>query len=115
MNRLLFGQININSIRKKFELLFSLVSNNIDVLLISETKIKNKFPVSQFCVHGYSVPFRLDRTWNEGGIMLCFYLVICYYVIWYYVTLCRVLRKFIFENEIEAFLLKLICVRLSVS
>ena len=48
MNRLLFGQININSIRKKFELLFSPVSNNIDVLLISETKIKNKFPVSQF-------------------------------------------------------------------
>ena len=45
VNRLIFGQINMNSIRNKFEFLFSLVSNIIDVLLISETKI-DKFPVS---------------------------------------------------------------------
>ena len=38
LNPLIFGQININSIRNTFELLFSLVSNNINVLLISETK-----------------------------------------------------------------------------
>ena len=36
LKRLIFGEININSIRNKFELLFCLVSNNIDVLLISE-------------------------------------------------------------------------------
>ena len=53
VNRLIFVQININSIRNKFELLFSLVSNNTDVLLISETRIENTFPVSQFCVPGY--------------------------------------------------------------
>ena len=80
LNRLIFGQININSIRNKFELLFSLVSNNIDVLLISETKIDNTFPVSQFCVPGYSVPFRLDRQKTEE--VLCYmlrniYLVEC--------------------------------------
>ena len=39
VDRLIFGQININSIRNKSELLFSLVSNNIDVLIISETKM----------------------------------------------------------------------------
>ena len=27
--------------------------------LISETKVDNAFPVSQFCLPGYSVPFRL--------------------------------------------------------
>ena len=93
VNRLLFGQININSIRNKFELLFSLVSNTIDVLLISETKIDNAFPVSQFGVPGYSVPFRLDRTGNGGGIML-------------YVKEhipCIMLSKCTFEKEIEAF------------
>ena len=62
VNRLILDGININSIRNKFELLFSLVLNNIDVLLISETKIDNTFPVSQFCVPGYSVPLRFDRT-----------------------------------------------------
>ena len=87
VNRLIFGQININSIRNNFELPFSFVSNNIDVLLIHETKIDNTFPVSQFCVPGYSVPFRLERTGNKGGIML-------------YVKEnipCRMLSKFTFE------------------
>ena len=62
VNRLIFSQININSIRNNFKQLFSLVSNNLDVLLISETKNDNTFPVSYFCVLGYSVPFRLERT-----------------------------------------------------
>ena len=36
--------------------------------LISETKVDNAFPVSQFCVPGYSVPFILDCTKKGGGI-----------------------------------------------
>ena len=40
------------------------------MLLFSETKIANTFPVSQFCVPEYTVSFRLDRTGNRGGIML---------------------------------------------
>ena len=97
VNRLIFGQININSIRNKFELLLSLVSSNIDVLLISETKIDDTFPVSQFSVPGYSVPCRLDRTGNGGCVML-------------YVKEhipCRMLSKFTFEKEIEAFAIKI--------
>ena len=97
VNRLVFGQININSIRNNFELLFSLVSNNTDVLLISATKIDNTFPLSQFCVPAYSVPFRLDRTGNGGSIML-------------YVKEhipCRMLSKFSFEKEIEAFAIEI--------
>ena len=74
-----------------------MVSNNIGVLLISETKIDNTFPVSQFCVPGYSVPFRLDRTENGGGIMLCVKEHIP----------CRILRKFTFEKEIEAFAIEI--------
>ena len=38
--------------------------------LISETKVDNEFPVSQFCVAGYSVPFKLDRTGKGGGMTL---------------------------------------------
>ena len=37
--------------------------------LISETKVDNAFPVSQFCVPRYSVPFRLDRTEKGGGVI----------------------------------------------
>ena len=69
MNGLIFGQVNINSITNRFELRFYLVSNNIDVLLIFEAKIDNTFPVSQFCVPGYSVPSILDSTGNGGCFM----------------------------------------------
>ena len=80
MNRLSFDQINHNSIRNKFELLFSLFSYNIDVLLISEGNIDNTFPVSQFCVPGYSV--HSDLTAQETEEVLCrmlrnMYLVEC--------------------------------------
>ena len=96
VNRLIFGQVHINSIRNKFELLFSLISNNVDVLLICATKIDKTFPVSQFCVPGYSAPFRLGRTGNGGGIML-------------YVKHipCRMVSKFTFEKEIEGFAIEI--------
>ena len=38
--------------------------------MISETKLDNSFPVSQFLVDDYTPPFRLDRDNNRGGIML---------------------------------------------
>ena len=39
INRLIFAQLNINSLRNKFESLQHMINKNIDVLLISETKI----------------------------------------------------------------------------
>ena len=36
--------------------------------LISETKVDNTSPVNQFCVPGYSLSFRLDRTGKGGSI-----------------------------------------------
>ena len=38
------GHININSIRNKFEMLFSMVKDNIDILMVSETKLDSSFP-----------------------------------------------------------------------
>ena len=39
-NKLVFGHFNINSIHNKFELLSKQVKGNIDVLMISETKVE---------------------------------------------------------------------------
>ena len=47
-SRIIFGQININSIRNKFDLLMNIIKNEIDIFMISETKIDNSFPISQF-------------------------------------------------------------------
>ena len=43
---------------------------NIDILMTSEMKFDNTFPVSQFLIDGYTPPFTLDRDNNGGGIML---------------------------------------------
>ena len=46
-NRLIFTYININSLRNKFEMLQEVIGNNVDVLLISETKLDPSFPSGQ--------------------------------------------------------------------
>ena len=38
--------------------------------MISETKLDESFPPSQFLLNGYSVPFRFDRNGIGGGILL---------------------------------------------
>ena len=48
----------------------NIIKNEINILMISETKIDNSFPISQFTMTGYSIPFRLDRTSHGGGILL---------------------------------------------
>ena len=46
------------------------VAENIDILLITETKIDSTFPVKQFYLNGYYVPYRSDRNTNRGGILV---------------------------------------------
>ena len=61
-NRIIIGQININSIRSKFHDLVKEVRSNIDILLISKTKLDASFPTSQYLINGYSFRYRLDRN-----------------------------------------------------
>ena len=70
LNRVIIGQININSIRNKTELLSEAVLGNIDFLMVSEAKIDMSFPASQFVIQGFAAPFRLDRTNTGGGILV---------------------------------------------
>lgn len=70
INRISIGQININSLRNKFDFLNSMVNGNLDILLVTECKIDDSFPTAQFHMQGYSSPFRLDRNSCGGGILL---------------------------------------------
>ena len=63
INRILCAQININSIRNKFNQL-------IDILVITETKLNDSFPEAQFLFEGYTMPYRLDRSEHGGRIMI---------------------------------------------
>ena len=68
-NRLIIAQLNINSLRNKFDSLVRMPHNNLEVLLISETKIDSSFPTAQFQIEGYKT-YRLDKNANGRDILL---------------------------------------------
>ena len=47
-----------------------LLLKHIDVLVITEAKLDDSFPTSQFLMKGFAEPFRLDRNRNGGGVMI---------------------------------------------
>ena len=44
IKRLIIGHININSVQYKFEMLWNSIKGNLDILMISETKLDSTFP-----------------------------------------------------------------------
>ena len=62
-----------------------------DILIITETQLDDTYPISQFHTDSYSMPYRLNRNRNGGGIII-------------YVREdipSKVLRKYLFPNDIE--------------
>ena len=69
--RIIIAHLNINFLEKKFEALRSLVEAKVDILIISETKIDASFPLNRFIFKGYSTPFRADRNY-QGGVLIIY-------------------------------------------
>ena len=44
----MIGHLNVNYIRKKFDLLKKVVAEEIDILMITETKLDDSFPLLSF-------------------------------------------------------------------
>ena len=70
VNRVLIGNLNINSIRNKFEQLKDTVLKYIDILILTETKLDETFLTSQFLMDGFSKPYRFDRNKYGGGVTI---------------------------------------------
>ena len=70
LNCITTAQLNINSIRYKFDALVSSIRGNVDILMISETKIDDSYPTRRFLIDGYTAPYRLDRNSVGGGILV---------------------------------------------
>ena len=69
-NSLILGYLNINPTVGKFGHLKVLIENNIDILVLTETKIDSGFPNAQFRIDGFSEPFRLDQNKFGGGVLI---------------------------------------------
>ena len=61
-DRLIIAQLNINSIRNKFDALKTIFSGIIDILGITESKLDN--------TNQFPLPFCLDRDSYGGGVMI---------------------------------------------
>ena len=67
----IFSYLNINYVWNKFKNMSSLTSENVDILIVSETKLDSSFPTAQFLIPDFHHPFRLDI--NRRSLGLLFY------------------------------------------
>ena len=65
---ILFGHLNINSLRNKFEYLEEIIKNMFDAFLVSECKLDLSFPDIQFQIANYNM-FGKDRNKNGDGLL----------------------------------------------
>ena len=70
VNRIIIGNLNINSISNKFDQLKLFVQGKVDILIVTETKLDSTFATSQFVIVGYSEPYRFYRNKNGGGVLI---------------------------------------------
>ena len=69
-NRIIVANLNINSIPNKFDALKTIIPGNIDIFVITETKLDASFETTEFMINGFCQPYRLDRNGNGGGILI---------------------------------------------
>ena len=50
IGKIIIGYLNINSVRNKFDAVKEIISQNLDVLMLAETKIDPTFPTGQFAI-----------------------------------------------------------------
>ena len=70
VNNVLIGHLNVNAIANKFDALKIIIANRLDVLVLVETKLDDSFPEQQFKIEGYKKPYRYDRNFNGGGVLI---------------------------------------------
>ena len=65
---ILFGHLNINSLRNKFEYLEESIKSMFDIFIVSECKLDLSIPHTQFQIANFTM-FRKDRNKNGGGLL----------------------------------------------
>ena len=68
-----------------------------DILILTETKLDDTFPLSKFHIDGFSTPYRLDKNKNGDGIIICIREDI----------LSKIVAKHGFPKDIEALFIEL--------
>ena len=68
--KIIVGHLNINSLRNKFEALQFIIGRNLEIVLLSETKLDDSFPSAQSMLKNFGIPYRLDRNSSWRNVTL---------------------------------------------
>ena len=55
VDKIILADLNINSLRNKFDSLIGQITGSIDILMVSETKLDEIFPIGQFIIEGFTL------------------------------------------------------------
>ena len=100
--RTYFGQLNVNSIRSKFESVQRISQNSFDIFLDCEAKIDSSLLDQQFYFPGYRL-FRKDRNARGGGLPFNINQSL----------ICKVLNKYSTRQDLEILVLELKLLKLT--
>ena len=72
VNKLVIGNLNICTLAKegKLEDLTYIVKENLDILVLTETKLDETYSDASIHISGFSRPFRVDRNKYGGGVLV---------------------------------------------
>ena len=70
IGKIIIATLNVNSLSQHIDTLKVIIPGNIDILVLTETKLDDSFPTSQFLIDGFSEPYRLDRNHMGGGVAI---------------------------------------------
>ena len=70
-NRLIFSTLNVNFIPNKLDDIRITTADFVDILVLTESKLDQSFPESQFFINRFSKPFRKDRNRHGGRLLMC--------------------------------------------
>ena len=68
---IIFSDLNITSIRNKFDNARAAIVNYVDIFITAQTKINKSFPTAQFAIDGFHTRLRLDTT-DKSGVLLAY-------------------------------------------
>ena len=69
-NKLIFSTLNINSVPNKLDDIRITIADFVDILVITEIKLDQSFPESQFFINKSPKPFRKDRNRHGGRLWM---------------------------------------------
>ena len=70
INKLIFGHLNINALKNKFDLLCEQINESINIFMISKNRLDDSFRQGQFLIEGFHSSLRFDRNKTEDCILL---------------------------------------------